>query len=128
MKACNTDLDTLMSHITYIISVLSLLINCVCCQRLCSKNKDSGKAQSCVTRWWRKRHVTYLQLQQWKATKLCHVTTTFCKISVQRKVCDMSASHFKDTYATWQKLLQALSHVLDQHFILGIFIPSHTWC
>lgn len=122
------DLDTLMSHTTYIISVLSLLINCVCCQRLCSKNKGSGNVQSCVTHRWRNRHVTYLQLQQWKATKLCHVTTTFCKISVQRKVCDMSASHFKDTYATWQKLLQAPSHVLDQHFILGIFIPSPTWC
>lgn len=44
------DLDTLMSHITYIISLLSLLINCVCCQRLCSKNKDSGKcAELCDT-------------------------------------------------------------------------------
>lgn len=128
MKACDTNLDTLMSHITYIISALALLINCVCCQRLCSKNKGSGNAQNGATPRWRNRHVTYLQLQLWKATKLCHVTATFCSTSVQRKVCDVPASHFKDTYAAWQKLLQAPSHVLDEHFIFGFFIPSPTWC
>lgn len=125
MKDCNTNLDTLMSHITYIISGLALLINFVCCQSLCSRNKDSGNVQNCVTPRWRKRHVTCLQLQRWKATKLCHVTATFYSTSVQRKVCDMPASHFKDTYAKWQKLLQALSRVLDQHFIFEFlfFLP-----
>lgn len=119
------NLDTLMSHITYIIPGLALLINFACCQRLRSRNKDSGNVQSCVTPWWKTRHVTYLQLQRWKATKLCHVTASFCSILSSKKSVWHPASHFKDTYATWQKLLQAPSHVWISILYLGFCSFSH---
>lgn len=117
-----TRIWTPSSHTLHILSLCWLCSSIVFVVRGCAPKTNSGNAQNCATPLWRNKHVTYLQLQLWKATKLCHVTATFCNTSVQRKVCDVPASHFKDTYAAWQKLLQAPSHVLDQHFIFSFFL------
>lgn len=87
-----------MSHITYIISVLALLINCVCCQSLCSKKQ----------REWERAELCNTSVEE----QACHVPAASAVESHQAVPCHCYLlQHLSSKKGVWHACLSLQRHI-----------------